>query len=61
MKKICTSLRDHATNEMQLILNKKMLPLINKELKLHQDASERYICGKEFIKKFANDKKLSKS
>ena len=50
MKKFCTSLREHATNE------KKMLPLTKKELKLHQDATEYYICKKRFLKKFANDK-----
>ena len=59
MKKICTYLRDHATNVINFE-KKKMLPLINKELKLHQDASECYICGKEFIKKFANDKNYQK-
>ena len=26
------------------------------ELKLHQDETESYICGKIFLKKFANDK-----
>ena len=30
---------------------KKMLPLTKKELKLHQDATECYICGKRFLKK----------
>ena len=35
---------------------KKMLPLTKNKLKLHQDASECYICRKIFIKKFAKDK-----
>ena len=30
---------------------KKMLPLIKKELKLHQDVTECYISGKGFLKK----------
>ena len=29
-------------------------------LKLHQDATECYICGKRFLKKLANDKKFWK-
>ena len=36
--------------------NKKMLTLIKEELKSHQDAKVRYICGKRFLKRFANDK-----
>ena len=38
----------------------KMLPLTKKELKLHQDATKCYICGKRFLKKFANDKNCRK-
>ena len=33
--------------------NKKMLTLIKEELKSHQVC---YICGKRFLKRFANDK-----
>ena len=33
-----------------------MLPLTKKELKLHQYATECYICGKRFLKIFANDR-----
>ena len=49
MKKFCTFLREHATN----IINfgkKKMELLAKKELKLHQEATECYICGKRFLK-----------
>ena len=55
MKKFYIYLREHATN----IINfekKKMLPLTKKELKLHQDLTECFICGIRFLKKFANDK-----
>ena len=31
-----------------------MFPLTKKELKLHQDAAECYICRKRFLKKFVN-------
>ena len=33
-----------------------MLPFTKTKLKLHQDATECYICGKRFLKKFAHDK-----
>ena len=33
-----------------------MFPLTRKELKLHQDATACYICGKKFWEKFAHDK-----
>ena len=59
MKDFCSSLKKHATN----IINfdkKKMLPLTKKELKLHQDATACYICGKTFLKKFAKDKNYKK-
>ena len=36
-----------------------MLSLTKKELKFHQ-ATEYYICGKRFLKKFANDKNYRK-
>ena len=55
MKTFCTSLREHATNVIDFE-KKKMLPLTKKELKLHQVATECYICGKRFLKRFANDK-----
>ena len=45
MKKFCTSLRKSFTNVINFEKN-KMLPLTKKELKLHQDATEFYICGK---------------
>ena len=32
-----------------------ILPLTKKELKSHQDATIRYICGKIFSKQFAKD------
>ena len=59
MKKFCTSSREHATN----IINnnkKRMLPLTKKELKLYQEVTEWYICGKRFLKKFTNDKNYRK-
>ena len=59
MRKFCTSLRQHATNVINLE-KKKMLLLTKKELKLHQDAAEYYICGKRFLRKFANDKNYQK-
>ena len=37
-----------------------MLPLIYEQLKLHQDATECYIFGKRFLKKFSNDKNYRK-
>ena len=52
MKKFCTSLREHTTNVINLE-KKKMLPLTKKELKLHQDATECYVCGKRFLKKLS--------
>ena len=54
-----TSLREYATNAINSD-KKEMLPLTKKELKLHQDAAEFYICGKIFLKKFANDKNYRK-
>ena len=57
MKKFCTSLREHAANLKNLNFEKKkMLPSTKRKLKLHQDATECYICGKRFLKMFANDK-----
>ena len=54
MKKLCTSLREHATNATNFE-KKKMLPLTKQEVKLHQDTTECYICGKRFLEKFASD------
>ena len=48
---------------LQIIINfekRKMLPLTQKELKLHQDTTECYICGKRSRKKFANGKIIKK-
>ena len=59
MKNFCTSLREHATNVINFE-KKKMLPLTKKELKLHQDVTECYICGRWFLKKFTNDKDYRK-
>ena len=55
MKKFCTSLREHATNVINFE-KEKMLSLTKNELKLHQDVTEYYICGKRFLKRFAYDK-----
>ena len=54
MKKFCTPLREHATYVINFE-KKEILPLTNKELTLHQDATECYICRNEFLKRFAND------
>ena len=55
MKKVCAYLKEYATNVIKFE-KKKMLPLTKKKLKLHQNATEYYICGKRFIEKFANSK-----
>ena len=59
MKTFCTTLREHATNVISFE-KKKMLPLTKKELKLHQDPRECYICRKRFLKMFGNDKNCGK-
>ena len=59
MKKFCESLREHVKNIIDFE-KKKMLTLIKEELKSHQDAKVCYICGKRFLKKFANDKNYRK-
>ena len=59
MKKFCGPLREHAKNIIDFE-KKKMLPLTKEELKSHQDAKVCYICGKVFLKKFANDKNYRK-
>ena len=58
-KKVGTSLREHAT----YIINfekKKILTLTKEQLKSYQYAKVCYICGKRFIKRFANDKNYRK-
>ena len=54
MKKVCESLRLHAKNIIDF--EKKMLLLTKEELQSYQDAKACYICGKQFLKKFNNDK-----
>ena len=49
----------HATNVINFEKN-RMLLLTRKELKLHQDATVQYICGKRFLQKFAKDKNYRK-
>ena len=44
MKYFCTSLTEHASNAVC----KKNGAINKKELKLHQTAAARYICGKRF-------------
>ena len=59
MKKFCTSLRDHAKNIIDFG-KKNMLTLTKEELKSHQDDKVCYICGKRFLKRFANDDNYQK-
>ena len=59
MAKFCASLKEHATNVINFE-EKKMLPLTKKELNLHQDATECYICGKRLLTKFVKDKNCQK-
>ena len=54
MKKVCESLRLHAKNIIDF--EKKMLLLTKEELQSYEDAKACYICGKQFLKKFNNDK-----
>ena len=49
IKNFCTSLREHATNVINFE-KKKLLPLTKKDLKLHQDGTKYYICGKRCLK-----------
>ena len=49
MKKFCTSLREHATNVVNFE-KKNMLPLTEKELKLHQDVTMLHL-WKKILKK----------
>ena len=46
MKNFSVSLRDNAANVIDFD-KKIMLPLTEGELKLHQDSTVYYICGKE--------------
>ena len=50
MKRFCQSLREHSQRKSGFE-KKKMLPLINKELKSHEDFQICYIWGRYFIKK----------
>ena len=59
MKKVCTSLREHATNVINFE-KKKMLPLKNEKLKSNQYAKACHICEKRISKKFTNDKNYQK-
>ena len=59
MKKVCSSLREHATNVINFE-KKKMLPLKNQELKSNQYAKACHICEKRISKKFTNDKNYQK-
>ena len=52
MKKDFTSVKEHATNVTNLE-NRKILPLM---LKLHQETTACFICGKRFLKKFVKNK-----
>ena len=58
-EKFCTSFREHAANVINFE-KKKILPLTKTELRLHQDATSYYICGKRFSKKFAKGKNYQK-
>ena len=48
MKKCCDSFKEHATNLTNF--EKKKILLLQKELKVHQNAAACYICGKRFSK-----------
>ena len=48
MKKCCDSFKEHATNLTNF--EKKKILLLQKELKVHQNAGACYICGKRFSK-----------
>ena len=59
MTKSCTSLRQHATNIINLE-KKNMSPLTKEELKTNQYGKVCYVCGKRFPKWFAHDKSYQK-
>ena len=50
MKRFCQSLREHSQRKIGFE-KKKVLPLINKKLKSHEDFQICYIWGRYFIKK----------
>ena len=54
-EKVLWNFKGHAKNII-CFGKKKMLTLTKEELESHQDAKVCYICGKRFIKNFANDK-----
>ena len=58
MRKFGTSLREDAANVINF--EKKNTTVNKKELKLHQNATACYICGKRFSKKFSKDKNYQK-
>ena len=58
-EKVLYFVKVHATNVINFEKN-RMLLLTRKELKLHQDATVQYICGKRFLQKFAKDKNYRK-
>ena len=47
VKKLCTSLREHAKNIIDF--EKKMLPLMKEELRSYQEAKVCHICGKRIL------------
>ena len=55
MRKFCESLREQKKNIIDFE-KKKILTLTKEELKSHQNPKVCYVCGKRFLKKFANDK-----
>ena len=59
MKKFCISLREHAADVISSERD-KVLPLTDKQLKLHQDATECYICKKNIHTKTSKDKNHEK-
>ena len=54
MKTFCTSLRDPDINVINF--ENKNATIIEEDLKLNQDVTACYVCGKRFSKKFAKDK-----
>ena len=54
MKKFSASLGENAKNLIGFE-KKKIIPLINEELKLYEYARICYICGKYFLSKLAED------
>ena len=58
-KKFCISLREHAADVINFE-KKKVLPLIRKELKSHQDATLCCVCRKKLTQKRGKDKIIEK-